>query len=118
MNVRRATEKDIPAILELLVQVDDYISHHFTEDIDVAFLCEKFQIGKTRLYEFARQNYGKGIAEHIRSLRIDYAKKLLKEDRSLKVSEVGERAGFPDYNYFITVFKRETGLPPRKYRVS
>lgn len=102
---------------ELLVQVDDYISRHFTEEIDAAFLCDHFQIGKTRLYALARQNYGKGIAEHIRSLRIEYAKKLLTENTSTPINEIAEKCGYQDYNYFITVFRRETGLPPRQYRM-
>ena len=102
---------------ELLVQIDDYISHHFTEPLDVPFLCDHFHIGKTRLYDLARRNYGKGIAAHIRTLRIEHAKKLLQENRSLGIREIAERCGFTDYNYFITVFKKEVGQPPRKFRM-
>ena len=47
--------------------------------MDVNHLCKKFQIGKTLLYEIAKQNYGIGIAEHIRNLRIEKAKELLTE---------------------------------------
>ena len=101
---------------ETLVQLDEYISHHFTEELDVTFLCDRFQVGKTRLYEFARQNYGCGIAEHIRALRIEYACRLLKEDPGLTITEVAEKCGFRDYNYFITVFRRETGTTPKRFR--
>lgn len=99
---------------ELPVRIDEYISTHFTEDINAVSICKKFDIGKTQLYEIARQNYGIGIAEHIRNLRIEKAKRLL-EDSELPLAEIASRCGFSDYNYFITVFKRVVGVPPKKY---
>lgn len=100
----------------LPARIDEYLSQHFTEDIDAATLCDTFGIGKTTLYEIAGQNYGKGIAEQIRSMRIDYAKKCLEENPELGIAEIAERSGFKDYNYFITVFRQYTGTTPRKYR--
>lgn len=101
---------------ELPVQIDEYIGGHFSKDLSVPALCRRFQIGKTRLYEISRQNYGCGIAEHIRNLRIEKAKALLTEHPERKISEIAAACGFTDYNYFITVFKRLTGSSPGQYR--
>lgn len=103
-------QKDLP------VQIDEYIMAHYTEDIDVNSICGHFQIGKTNLYEIANQNYGVGIAEHIRNLRIEKAKALLTEQPDMCIREVAFACGFGDYNYFITVFKRSVGLPPKQFR--
>lgn len=100
---------------ELPVQIDEYISAHFTEDIDVTLLCQEFQIGKTRLYEIAKQNYGVGLAAHIRNLRINKAKELLVQHPDMSLADVAFSCGFKDYNYFITVFKRVVGVPPKQY---
>ncbi len=102
---------------ELPVQIDEYISAHFTEEISVSDLCRRFQIGKTYLYEISDQNYGCGLAGHIRNLRIEKAKALLTEHPEWKISETASACGFSDYNYFITVFKRLTGMSPGKYRI-
>ena len=75
----------------------------------------KFEIGKTQLYEIAKQNYGVGIAEHIRILRIEKAKQLLENNR-LPLAEIASQCGYKDYNYFITVFKRVVGISPKKYQ--
>ncbi|MDO4864967.1 MAG: PocR ligand-binding domain-containing protein [Clostridia bacterium] len=99
-------------------QVDEYISKHFTEDISVDTLCRLFGIGRTTLYVFAKQNYGMGIAQHIRALRIAHARKLLIERPDMNISEVAEACGFKDYNYFITVFGRMAGVAPRQYRLN
>ena len=99
----------------LPVQIDDYIMHHFTENIDVSTICKHFNIGKTYLYKIAKQNYGIGIAEHIRTLRIEKAKSLLLNHPEMHIDEIASQCGFDDYNYFITVFKRLTGMPPKKF---
>lgn len=100
---------------ELPVQIDEYIQAHFTEDLDAIQLARHFGIGKTQLYEIAQQNYGQGIAGHIRNLRIEKAKHLLTEQPTLSLAEVSSQCGFHDYNYFITVFKRIVGIPPKTY---
>lgn len=100
---------------ELPVQIDEYIQTHFLEDITAKDIAEKFKIGKTQLYEIAKQNYGVGIAEHIRILRIEKAKQLL-ESNNLPLAEIASQCGYKDYNYFITVFKRVVGISPKKYQ--
>ena len=101
---------------ELPAQIDDYLSRHYTEEIDAESICEHFRIGRTTLYEIARQNYGVGIASHIRNLRIEKAKTLLISESQMNISEIASACGFDDYNYFITVFKRIVGVPPKQYR--
>lgn len=100
---------------ELPVRIDEYIQAHFTENIDAVQLADHFGIGRTQLYEIAKQNYGVGIASHIRNLRIEKARQLLCEQPGLSLADVATRCGFSDYNYFITVFKRTVGIPPKAY---
>lgn len=99
----------------LPVQIDNYIQEHLTEDIDVKDICARFQIGKTRLYEIARESYGIGIAEFIRRQRIEKAKSLLRSSPGLTISEVASCCGFQDYNYFFTVFRKLTGKSPKEF---
>lgn len=103
---------------ELPVRIDEYIATHYTETLDAQTLCKVFGIGKTQLYKICRQNYGTGVAEHIRTLRIEKAKALLEKDQKRSIADISAECGFDDYNYFITVFKRETGTTPAKYRKS
>ena len=102
---------------ELPVQIDEYIGTHYTENIGVLDICRHFQISRTYLYEISDQNYGCGIAEHIRKLRTEKAKTLLADHPGMKIGEIASACGFSDYNYFITVFKRITGMPPKQYRM-
>ena len=97
---------------------DQYISSHFTQDLNVPQLCSHFHIGKTQLYKLSRRLYGCGVAAHIRSLRIRLAKQLLSAEEDLSLGEIAFRCGYSDYNYFINVFTRETGSPPGAFRKS
>ena len=99
---------------ELPVRIDTYITDHYTEPLDARSLCRKFGVGRTQLYEIARQNYGMGIAEHIRSLRMEKAKRLL-EEGELPLAEIAAQCGYRDYNYFIAAFKRAEGVSPKRY---
>jgi AraC-like DNA-binding protein len=100
----------------LPVQIDEYIREHLTEALDAPLIAEHFGIGKTRLYEIAKESYGYGIAEHIRKERIEKAKALLLSDPALPVSEIAVLSGFSDYNNFITLFRKQTGYTPRQFR--
>ena len=96
-------------------RLDDYIQKNLPGDLSTETLCRALGVGKTRLYELSRRSYGRGIAEHIRALRIRRAQGLLSGEKE-KIAEIAAQCGFPDYNYFTKVFKAYTGFTPRVYR--
>lgn len=101
---------------DLPLQLDQYIQSHLSQPLSAETICRSLGIGKTYLYELSRQNYGCGIAEHIRRLRITKAQDLLLEAPDMSISDIAGACGFEDYNYFITVFKKQTGTTPRQFR--
>lgn len=100
----------------LAVQIDEYLTAHFTGRVRAADLCRAFRIGKTQLYQLSRQLYGCGIAEHVRALRVRLARELLEERPELSLAEIAVRCGYPDYNYFIHVFTQAEGISPGAFR--
>lgn len=96
-------------------RINTYLENHISEPISAETLCSKLSLSRDRLYEISKHIYGCGIAEHIRKLRIEKARKLLTETDK-KISEVAEECGIPDYNYFTKVFKKWIGQTPREYR--
>lgn len=101
---------------DLPMRLDTYIQEHLSEPLTAERLCAHLQIGKTFLYELSAQNYGRGIAQQIRIMRIEKAKTLLLEQPKLSIAEITGQCGFQDYNYFITVFKKQTGTTPARFR--
>jgi len=100
----------------LAARLDAFVSAHYTEKLTASSLCRSLGIGKTQLYQLSGQLYGRGIAAHIRDLRIKKAKVLLTEQPNLPLIDIASRCGYEDYNYFFTVFARETGSSPGTWR--
>ncbi|MGN0364055.1 MAG: PocR ligand-binding domain-containing protein [Bilifractor sp.] len=100
---------------ELPEQIDQYLASHFTDNITVEDICSHFKIGRSTLYTICRQSYGESPSRYIRRMRIQYAEDLLLQHPELSISEVSDQCGYEDYNYFITAFRKATGMSPGKY---
>ncbi len=92
-----------------------YLLEHLSENLDAENIATDLGISRSKLYLACDKYLGIGIAEYVRNLRIEEAKKLLK-DTDLSVTEISRQVGFDDYNYFSRVFKKVTGTSARKYR--
>ena len=53
--------------------------------------------------------------DYVTKVRIENAAKLLKES-NLKIFEIAEKVGIPNYRYFSTVFKYCMGVSPKNYK--
>ncbi len=52
---------------------------------------------------------------YLRGLRMDRARRLLREEE-LSVAQVADAVGFPDPYHFSRVFRQHEGMPPSRYR--
>lgn len=95
--------------------LNQFLLSHLSEDLSVRRLTEEFNISKNKLYDSTSKYMSIGIAEHIKNLRIEEAKRLLAET-DLQIHQIADQVGFADYNYFCRIFKKEVGLPAKKYR--
>ena len=101
----------------LCYQLKDYVDTHLDLDLSVESLCKTFYISKTKLYYLAKNTFGAGISDYVRTKRIEEAKKAL-SDTKKPVSQIAEETGFYDANYFSRIFKSYVGVTPREYRSS
>lgn len=62
-----------------------------------------------------KRDMGCSIIDYTLSLRISRAKNMLAEGTHT-LSQIAERVGFEDYNYFSRVFKKRTGYTPSGYK--
>ncbi len=96
-------------------QIDTYIAQNPSADLSVGALCAKFGISRSKLYKIAQEYYGCGVEQMTRALRVAKARELL-DTTGEPLAEIAYRVGYPDYNYFIKVFKKEAGVTPARYR--
>ncbi|MEG1880375.1 MAG: helix-turn-helix transcriptional regulator, partial [Oscillospiraceae bacterium] len=61
-----------------------------------------------------KKDTGMSFSEYLLKYRFEKAKELLSTGR-YKVYDVCKMVGFNDPKYFSKIFKRETGVTPKKY---
>lgn len=92
-----------------------YISDNMDCRIKPCDICRHIGVSPSTLYKEIKRNSGISPEQFIRKIKIKRAATLL-IDTSAAVSEVAEKVGIPDVNYFIRVFRTELGTSPLKYR--
>lgn len=91
-----------------------YIELHFREKVSLQRLSAISGYNPTYFSELFRKVTGETYVERLTSLRVNYAKALLKS--GLSVSETCFESGFGSLSNFLAVFKAKCGMPPSEYR--
>ncbi|MCR5147371.1 MAG: AraC family transcriptional regulator [Eubacterium sp.] len=93
----------------------DYIHDHLHDNISIAELAEHVKLNETYLSKLFKKEMECSIGEHIRRMKVEEAKNLLRYSDMTSI-EIATDLGFTSHSYFISVFKKETGMTPREYR--
>ena len=87
-----------------------YINNHYTEDISLDFLENKFFISKYYLCRAFRKSTGLTIHEYIRRKRLTKVRELC--EAGLNISNASIQSGFRDYSSFYRAYQKEYGVSP------
>lgn len=91
-----------------------YIHEHFSENLSLDAIAERFFISRAKLTHDFREAVNMSCGDYISAVRISRAKQLLQEDFPL--ADVAQRCGYSSSGYFIKCFDRLCGITPAKYR--
>lgn len=92
-----------------------FISANFTQNFSLAQLAAKYNMSPSYFSRKFKLCTGFGYKEYLITLRIIEACSLLL-NTNLTITEIAEKCGFEDSNYFGDSFKKIKGLSPREYR--
>ena len=84
--------------------------------VDLNALSADLGLSRTQLNRKVKAISGMTTTAYIVNLRIRLAKKLLRDGENLPVNEISFLCGIDDVPYFITMFKKATGMTPTQYR--
>ncbi len=94
-----------------------YIYNHLYEDITLDQLAQLNHLSPNYLSSLFKKEVGISISNYIQGERIEEAKRLLSLT-AYPISSIATWLNFNDQSYFIKVFKKLTGVTPKKYRSS
>lgn len=92
-----------------------FIRDHYMEGISVADVAKGIGYSVSYFGYIFKKNRGISANRYISDLQLAKATELLRST-ALSVSDIAERVGFGDPNYFSTAFKTRYGMSPRQYR--
>lgn len=95
------------------LQIAEYIAENVHEDLSIAALCRKFAMSRSRLYLVTQDYIPQGIARFVRKCRIDAAAAAIASSPGKPLWTIAQESGFDNYEYFLRIFKKETGFSPR-----
>lgn len=104
-----------PEKSDIIEDAKEYFTKNFSEDISLTNIAERFHINPYYFSQLFKKKTGTTYRSYLTEIRIDRAKKLLKETE-LRVYEVCYMVGYADTSHFSKVFERMVGVKPSEYR--
>ncbi len=98
-------------------RITRYLKYHISDNLRVSQICRENLISESSLKKLVKRCAGCGIIEYFIRLKIEAAKKLIRE-RRYNYSEIADQLGFSSVHYFCRQFKHHTHMTPSEYRNS
>lgn len=107
LTLSNAMPSERPGAAELAKR---YIYEHLCEKFTITDICKSLNCSKSTLLSTFRKKYGTTVNAYVTDKRMELAKKLLLEGKT--VGEAAIECGFNDQSYFSKVFSAKFGIPP------
>ena len=98
-----------------IVRCIDYIQDNLHTKIMVDDLSNHVNLSTSYLSRLFKQETGYSINEYIRQTKLEAAKNMLTYS-DFSVSEIASILAFSDQSYFTEIFRKYTGVTPKKYK--
>ncbi len=100
---------------EVIYRVLTYINENYANKLKLADLAENVFLSSSYLSRVIKSETGKNFTTLLGEVRVEKSKELLR-NTDLSLVDIATSVGFDDQSYFTKVFKKTTGIPPKKYR--
>lgn len=95
-------------------KVFEYVANSFRKDIQLIEVARVASMSKTAFCRFFKKRTSKTFFQYLNEVRVNYACKLLIEDR-LSIAEISYECGFNSPSYFIRQFKNIKKQTPKGF---
>lgn len=94
--------------------ITEYMKSNLYSNLSLKELCSHFMMGKTQFCKIFQENIGRSPMDYYAELRINEAKKLLRE-RNDSVAQIADKLGYSSIHTFSRAFKKAVGFSPTAY---
>ena len=93
------------------------VQYDLTADLRLKAIADKLNVNSSYLSDLFHREYGCTLTDFVNKERIDRSILLL-QMTARSVQDIATECGIHDVNYFIRLFKKQTGMTPSRYRES
>ena len=93
----------------------DRIEKNYSGMVSLSIVAESLSITPPYLSRLFLQETGKNFIDYLIEYRITKAKELLSNSK-LCINDISKQVGYPDPQYFCTIFRKKTGITPNQFR--
>lgn len=115
------SEEEIPvSYTGIIEKVDNWIKTdgYVQQGLTIKELSKILYTNRTYLSAYIKTTYKMTFREWITSLRLEYAKNILKEHPEINIQKLAESSGFLSQSNFIKLFSEKEGCTPAKWKKS
>lgn len=91
-------------------------AHYRQHNLTLSVVAKQMKVTRKQLQEWLRLSEYKNLAGLVTQLRIDEAKRVLKEHPEWSVETIADYCGFSSREYFHRSFREYTGMTPAKFQ--
>lgn len=102
---------------DVVQAIEKYLRGHYGEHITNQTLAAEFGYVPSYISVLFRQKYRLSPSEYLTQIRMDEAKKLIRDHPDMLIREVSERVGFKSQHHFSRIFKKSEGVRPTSYQL-
>ena len=113
------SEKEVPkSYTEFIERIDNWIKTdgYVQQGLTIKELSEILYTNRTYLSAYIKTTYKMTFREWITSLRLEYAKNILKKHPEINIQKLAESSGFLSRSNFIKLFSEKEGCTPAKWK--
>ncbi len=113
------SEKEVPeSYTEFIEKVDNWIKTdgYVQQGLTIKELSKILYTNRTYLSAYIKTTYKMTFREWITSLRLEYAKNILKKHPEINIQKLAESSGFLSRSNFIKLFSEKEGCTPAKWK--
>jgi AraC-like DNA-binding protein len=101
----------------VIYKIQKYVNDNYTENISLKEISEKLNMSYNYLSYLFNNEMNMKFKDYLRKIRINKSMELL-EFSEYEINRIALEVGFANQSYFTKAFKRETGITPKKYRLT
>lgn len=119
-NNNLKNQKTIPHINQSNATMNmllNYMNENISKNIKLNELIRYSGTNRTTIENIFRENFDVGAIDYFIKLKIEYAKKYLREN-NYNITQTSEILGYSSIHYFSRQFKKVTGMNPTEYIMS